>query len=68
MALKVQLMKWKKTNKLRVPRQFSIRPVLIHASGIDDAIEDEKYFDKISILASLCINVYSQIDKMSIWG
>lgn len=36
-----------KINKLKVPRQFSIRPVLIHVSGIDESVEDEKYFDKI---------------------
>ena len=36
-----------KRKKLKVPRQFSIRPVLIHGGGVDDVVEEENYFDKI---------------------
>jgi hypothetical protein len=33
--------------RLKVPRQFSIRPILIHVNGVDDSVLDEMYFDKI---------------------
>ncbi|MEI6790007.1 MAG: helix-turn-helix domain-containing protein [Myxococcaceae bacterium] len=36
-----------KRNRLQVPRNFSIRPVLIHVNGIEDSILDEGYFDKV---------------------
>lgn len=37
----------KKRERLKVPRHFSIRPVLIHVNGIEDSVLDERYFDKI---------------------
>ena len=36
-----------KRKRLRVPRHFSIRPVLIHVNGVEDSVLDEAYFDKI---------------------
>jgi len=32
---------------LKVPRQFSIRPVLIHVNGVEDSVLEERYFDKV---------------------
>lgn len=32
---------------LIVPKQFSIRPVLIHVNGVSDDVVDERYFDEI---------------------
>jgi uncharacterized protein len=36
-----------KIRKLKTPRNFSIRPVLIHCSEVNEAVEDEQYFAKI---------------------
>jgi hypothetical protein len=36
-----------KRKRLKLPRQFSIRPVLIHVNGIEDSLLDEGYFAKI---------------------
>ncbi len=36
-----------KRKRLTVPRQFSIRPVLIHVNGVDESVLDAGYFDKI---------------------
>ena len=36
-----------KRTRLKLPRQFSIRPVLIHVNGVEDSVLDESYFDKI---------------------
>jgi len=36
-----------KRKRLKVPRYFSIRPVLIHVNGVEDAVLDEGYFDKV---------------------
>ncbi len=36
-----------KRKRLRVPRYFSIRPVLIHVNGVEDSVLDEGYFDKV---------------------
>lgn len=36
-----------KRKRLKVPRHFSIRPVLIHVNGVEDAVLDEGYFDKV---------------------
>lgn len=33
--------------RLKVPRQFSIRPVLIHVNGVEESLLDERYFDKV---------------------
>jgi hypothetical protein len=41
-----QEMEEKKKN-LKVPKNFSFRPVLIHVNGVDEAVLDERYFDKI---------------------
>lgn len=35
-----------KRMRLKLPRHFSIRPVLIHVNGVEDAVLDEGYFDK----------------------
>jgi hypothetical protein len=37
----------KKRKALKVPRNFSIRPVLIHVNGVEERVVDERYFDKI---------------------
>jgi AAA+ ATPase superfamily predicted ATPase len=36
-----------KRKRLKVPRHFSIRPVLIHVNGVEDSVLDEGYFDKV---------------------
>lgn len=36
-----------KTKRLKVPRHFSIRPVLIHVNGVEECVLDEMYFDKV---------------------
>lgn len=36
-----------KTSRLKVPKRFSIRPVLIHVNGVEDSVIDRGYFDKI---------------------
>lgn len=36
-----------KRKRLRVPRSFSTRPVLIHVNGVDESLLEENYFDKI---------------------
>lgn len=36
----------KKRKNLKVPRNFSIRPVLIHVNGVEERVIDERYFDK----------------------
>ncbi len=33
--------------RLKMPRQFSIRPVLIHVNGVEDSVLDNQYFDKV---------------------
>lgn len=42
----VQEMK-EKLERLSTPRFCSIRPVLIHINGVDEAVKDLEYFDKI---------------------
>jgi hypothetical protein len=36
-----------KTSRLKVPKRFSIRPVLIHVNGVEDSVIDRGYFDKV---------------------
>jgi AAA+ ATPase superfamily predicted ATPase len=36
-----------KVKSLKVPKHFSIRPVLIHVNGMEERVLDERYFDKI---------------------
>jgi len=36
-----------KIQRLKVPKRFSIRPVLIHVNGVEDSVLDQQYFDKI---------------------
>ena len=36
-----------KRKRLKVPRHFSIRPVLIHVNGVEDSVLEEGYFDKV---------------------
>lgn len=36
-----------KTKHLKVPKRFSIRPILIHVNGVEEAISDLGYFDKV---------------------
>ena len=36
-----------KTKRLKVPRRFSIRPVLIHVNGVEDSVLDQGFFDKV---------------------
>jgi|GEM_PF-1459610 len=37
----------KKRKNLKIPKNCSIRPVLIHVNGVDERVIDERYFDKI---------------------
>jgi uncharacterized protein len=37
----------KKRANLKIPRNCSIRPVLIHVNGVEERVIDERYFDKI---------------------
>ena len=46
-----------KRMRLKVPRQFSIRSVLIHVNGIEDSVLDERYFDKVIDLSELLVSV-----------
>jgi AAA+ ATPase superfamily predicted ATPase len=36
-----------KRMRLKAPRQFSIRPVLMHVNGVEDSVLEERYFDKV---------------------
>ncbi len=36
-----------KRKRLKIPRYFSVRPVLIHVNGVEDSVLEENYFDKI---------------------
>lgn len=36
-----------KRSRLKIPRQFSIRPILIHVNGVENSILDDGYFDKV---------------------
>ncbi|NGX48332.1 MAG: hypothetical protein K1000chlam3_01723 [Chlamydiae bacterium] len=36
-----------KINRLKIPRNCSIRPVLIHVNGVEENVLDEGYFDKV---------------------
>jgi AAA+ ATPase superfamily predicted ATPase len=37
----------KKRKSLKIPRNCSVRPVLIHVNGVEERVVDERYFDKI---------------------
>ena len=37
----------RKIKRLKVPKHFSIRPVLIHVNGVEDSVLDERFFDKV---------------------
>ncbi len=36
-----------KIKRLKVPKRFSVRPVLIHVNGVEDTVLDQSYFDKV---------------------
>ena len=36
-----------KRKNLTIPRNCSIRPVLIHVNGLEESVLDERYFDKV---------------------
>lgn len=36
-----------KRARLKIPKFFSIRPILIHVNGVQESVISEKYFDKI---------------------
>ncbi len=36
-----------KREALKIPKQFSIRPILIHVNGVSDRVLDTRYFDKV---------------------
>jgi len=36
-----------KTKRLKVPKRFSVRPILIHVNGVEDSVVDRQFFDKI---------------------
>ena len=37
----------KKIDSLKMPKNFSYRPVLIHVNGVEDSVSEERYFDKV---------------------
>jgi AAA+ ATPase superfamily predicted ATPase len=37
----------KKIKRLKAPKRFSIRPVLIHVNGVEESVLDQGYFDKV---------------------
>ncbi len=37
----------KKRKNLKIPKNYSIRPVLIHVNGVEESVLDERYFDKV---------------------
>ncbi len=43
----------KKRQRLKIPRYFSIRPVLIHVNGVEESVLDEQYFDKVIDFSNL---------------
>ena len=45
----------KKRKNLKIPRNCSIRPVLIHVNGVEESVLDERYFDKIIDFGELLI-------------
>lgn len=45
-----------KIKRLKVPKRFSIRPVLVHVNGVEDRVLDEGYFDKIIDFSKLLEN------------
>jgi hypothetical protein len=44
-----------KRKRLKVPKYFSIRPVLIHVNGVEDSVLEERYFDKIIDFSQLLL-------------
>lgn len=36
-----------KRKRLKVPKHFSMRPILIHVNGVEEEVLDEGYFDKV---------------------
>ncbi len=36
-----------KIKRLKVPKRFSIRPMLIHVNSVEDSVLDRGYFDKV---------------------
>ena len=45
-----------KIKRLKLPKRFSIRPTLVHVNGVEDAVLDEDYFDKIIDFSKLLNN------------
>lgn len=45
-----------KRARLKSPKQFSIRPVLIHVNGVEESVLDENYFDKVIDFSQLLDN------------
>ena len=41
-----------KTKRLKVPKRFSIRPVLIHVNGVEDSVLDQGTLIRLSTLVS----------------
>ena len=36
-----------KRKRLKIPRYFSIRPILVHVNGVEESVLEENYFDKV---------------------
>lgn len=36
-----------KRKRLKMPRHFSIRPVLVHVNGVEESLLEEAFFDKV---------------------
>ena len=44
-----------KRKRLIIPRNFSIRPILIHVNGVEESVLDAGYFDKIIDFSQLLL-------------
>jgi len=45
----------KKSKRLKIPRNCSIRPVLVHVNGVEESVLDADYFDKIIDFGQLLV-------------
>ena len=49
-----------KRRRLKIPRHFSVRPILIHVNGVEESVLDERYFDQVLNFSDLFnIQAYS---------
>jgi len=56
MVQKISLQEREKIKRLKTPKNFSIRPVLIHVNGVTDEVKDSNYFYKIIDFGDFLVN------------